>query len=243
VSAWARGNRVLLGVTQARLGFSAQWRFGRADNGDILLEKEESRGGQTEAGTLILVGSGALAARELRLERGRELDSINGPLLMLQLVLRLLERAVPAGPASLKQDVRIDLSERVGGIKVTGIGTDGEFFAPWSLKGVAGPSSNGQVKFELEFVSASRAKGAPAHATSIAGIWQDTGTVVNLPDQYSLRGWRVYQIKSVVKPRGTINTLGLGASAPMAFGNLGQVRRSVSEWADEGARRSKYLCN
>jgi len=243
VSAWARGNRVLLGVTQARLGFSAQWRFARADNGDIVLDKEESRAGQTEAGTLILVGSGALAARDLRLERGRELDSINGPLLMLQLVLRLMERAVPGGPASLKQDTRIELSERVNGIKVTGVGADGEFFAPWTLKGTIGPASNGQIKFEFEFVSANRAKGAPTHETSIAGIWQDAVPGVALPDNQSLRGWRVYQLKTVVKPRGTINTLGLGTSAPMAFGNLGQVRRSVAEWADEGARRSKFLCN
>src|SRR5687768_15983601 len=36
-SEWAKGNRVLLGVTQERLGFSAQWRFQRSASGDILL--------------------------------------------------------------------------------------------------------------------------------------------------------------------------------------------------------------
>ena len=60
-SEWARGNRVVLGVTQARIGFSARWRFERAANGDILLEKDESRAGQSIAGSLMVVGNGALA--------------------------------------------------------------------------------------------------------------------------------------------------------------------------------------
>jgi len=243
VSEWARGNRVLLGVTEARLGFSAQWRFERADNGDIVLQKEENRAGQSQAGTLILIGSGALATRELRLERGRELDSINGPLLMLQLVLRLLERAAPAGPGGVTRDLRVEITEQTSSIKVTGLGADGEFFAPWSLRGTIGPGGNGQVKFELEFSSSNRARGAPGHVSNIAGIWQNARPAVALPDQYSLRGWRVYPIKSVVRPRGAINTIGLGASAPMAFGNLGQVRRSVADWADESARRARHQCN
>ncbi|MCC6533762.1 MAG: hypothetical protein IT531_14535 [Burkholderiales bacterium] len=242
-SEWARGNRVLLGVTQPRIGLSAQWLFQRAANGDILLEKEESRAGRTEAGSLILVGSGALVARNLVLEPGRELASINGPLLVLQLVLRLLERGVPGGPARLKGDVRIDLSERAAGIKVAGIGAEGEFFAPWTLKGSVGPGASGQVKLELEFVSASGARsGAPAHETSIAGIWQ-AGPAASLPDSTPLRGWRVYQIRPVVKPRGAINIVGLGASAPMAFATLGEVRRQVAEWADAGARRARWQCS
>jgi hypothetical protein len=201
------------------------------------------RSGDNVAGALILVGAGALAVKELRPEQGRELDSINGPLLMLQLTLRLLERAIPGGPSSLARDTRVELNEQSTGIKVTGLGADGEFFAPWTLKGSVGPAGKGQVKFELDFVSTSRGKGRPPYETSIAGIWQNAVPPVQLPDTYSLRGWRVYQLKPVVKPRGMINTLGLGASAPMAFGNLGDLRRSVAQWTDEGARRARHQCN
>jgi hypothetical protein len=243
ISDWARGNRLLIGVTQPRAGFSAQWRFDRADNGDILLEKDEQRAGQTTVGAVLLVGSGALAVRELRVERGHELDALNGPLLMLQLVLRLLERAVPSGPAGLTSDVQVELADKQDGIRVTGVGAEGEFFAPWRLKGVVGPGGNGQVKFELEFSSSSAAAGRAPYEVSIAGIWQHAKPSLFLAETYSLRGWRVYQLKPVLKPRGMINTLGLGTSPPLAFTNVGDLRRSVAQWGDEQARRARHQCN
>jgi hypothetical protein len=241
-SGWAKGNRILLGVTQERAGFSAQWRFQRSAGGDIVLDLEESRGGRLRAGSLMLVADGALLARDVPLERGRELDGINGPLLMLQLALRVLERAAPGGPGSVKRDIRIELSEPEKPLKVTGVGADGEFFAPWSARGILGPAADGQIRFELEFDSASRA-GATAYRTSIAGIWQNASPPVQLPDTMPLRGWRVFQLKPAVRAAGPDNAAGLATSAPMAFPNLGEVRRRVTQWTDEGARRSRWQCS
>jgi hypothetical protein len=242
-SEWARGNRILLGVTQARIGFSARWRFERAANGDILLEKDESRAGQAIAGALLLVGNGALAVKDGHVERGRELDSIDGPLVMLQLVLRLLERAAPSGPRGLSRDSRIDVAETASAIKVSGVGTEVEFFAPWRVTGTVGPGGPGQAKFELEFRSASRAKGGQPAEISIAGIWQNVSPPVALPDTMALRGWRVYQLKPAVRARGAGNAMGVGVSAPMSFSDLGQLRRSVVAWAAERERRARWQCS
>lgn len=242
-SDWARGNSVLLGITQPSLGFSAQWLFERSDSGDIQLQLEEERRGVRTAGTLLLVGSGALAVRDLRLERGRELDTINGPLLMLQAVLKLLERAVPGGPGAVTQDIRIGLSEPNAGIKVSALGAEGEFFAPWSVQGVIGPAGKGRVRFELEFRSSSRGRSSTPYESSIAGIWHNAAPRIALSDGMSLRGWRVHQVRQVVKPRGNFNTVGLGASPPMLFTTLGDLRKRVAEWVDEGARRARYQCN
>ncbi|MPZ47007.1 MAG: hypothetical protein GEV05_27310 [Betaproteobacteria bacterium] len=241
-SEWAKGNRVLLGVTQERLGFSAQWRFQRSGNGDIVLDLEETRAGQARAGALMLVANGVLLARDVPLERGRELDSFNGPLLMLQLVLRLLERAVPAGPASIKREMPIDAAEHDRAVKVSTIGADGEFLAPWRVTGQIGPGADGQVRFELQFVSANRSpRGAP-YETRIVGIWQNASPPVQLPDTMPLRGWRGFRIKTVVTARGAMNAVGLGTSAAMAFANIGEVRRRVADWTDQGARRARWQC-
>jgi hypothetical protein len=241
-SEWAKGNRVLLGVTQERLGFSARWRFQRSGNGDMLLDLEETRAGQARAGALMLVGNGVLLARDVPLERGHELDSFNGPLLMLHMVLRLLERAVPAGPASIQREMRIDAAEREQPVKVAGIGADGEFLAPWRVTGQVGPGTDGQVRFELQFVSANpSARGAP-YETRIAGIWQNASPPLHLPDTMALRGWRGFRIKTVVTARGAMNTVGLGTSAPMAFANIGEVRRRIADWTDQGARRARWQC-
>lgn len=241
-SEWAKGNRVLIGVTQERLGFSAQWRFERAAGGDVLLELEETRAGQARAGALLLVSDGALLARDVPLERGRELDSFNGPLMMLQLVLRLLERAVPAGPASVRRDMSIDTSENERALKVAAIGAEGEFLAPWRVRGRIGAGAHGQIRFELQFVSANRSARATPYETRIAGIWQNASPPPQLPDTMPLRGWRAFRIKTVITARGATNSVGLGTSAAMAFVNLGEVRGRVAQWRDEGARRARWQC-
>jgi hypothetical protein len=241
-SGWAKGNRILLGVTQERAGFSAQWRFQRSARGDILIDLEESRGKRVRAGALLLVDNAALAVRDVPLERGRELDGFNGPLLMLQLVLRVLERAAPDGPASIKRDTRVEVTEREKPIKVTGVGTDGEFFAPWSARGLLGPAADGQIRFELEFDSTTR-NGVQAYRTSVAGIWQNASPPLVLPDTMALRGWRVFQLRQAARAAGVSNAVGLATSAPMAFANLGEVRRRVAEWTAEAARRSRWQCS
>lgn len=243
VSEWARGNRILLGVTQEKLGFAAQWRFERAGNGDIFLEKQENRAGRMEAGALLLIGTGALLVRDMRLEPGKELDAVNGPLLMLQLVLRLLERAVPGGPSTITKNMQLEISERSRSLFVTGIGADGEFVAPWTLRGTVGPAGKGSVKFELEFVSTVPRRANVRYESSIAGVWENSAPPIVFPDAMGLRGWQVYRIKSVVKPRGAMNVMGLGTTAPMGFRSLGEVRRHVAEWSDESARRSRWQCS
>lgn len=241
-SEWARGNRVLLGVTQPALGLSAQWRFERATTGDIFLERQENRAGRIEAGSFLLI-DGALIVRDTRLEPGKELDAMNGPLLMLQLVLQLLERSVPGGPSQLTRDMRVDVSEASRAIAVTGVGADGEFLAPWRLTGTIGPGGKGIVKFELEFVSAARGQSGARYETSIAGIWQNTPPPVTFQDSMNLRGWQVYRFKPAVRQRGAVNVVGLGTSAPLGFVNLGEVRRHASQWADEQAKRSRWQCS
>jgi hypothetical protein len=161
---------------------------------------------------------------------------------MLQLALRVLERAAPGGPGSVKGDTKIELSEPEQPIKVTGVGADGEFFSPWSARGILGPVADGQIRFELVFDSASRG-GTPAYRTSIAGIWQDASPPLQLPDAMALRGWRVFQLRPAVRAAGAVNAVGLATSAPMAFPNLGEVRRRVAQWTDEGARRSRWQCS
>jgi len=241
-SEWARGNRVLLGVTQPAFGLSAQWRFERSTTDDILLERQENRAGRIEAGSFLLI-DGALIVRDTRLEPGKELDAVNGPLLMLQLVLQLLERSVPAGPSQLTRELRVDLAEHKRAIAVTGIGADGEFAAPWRLTGSVGPAGKGIVKFELEFSSAARGPAGARYQTSIAGIWQNTPPAVVFQDSMSLRGWQVYRFKPVVRQRGAVNAMGLGTSAPLGFLNLGEVRRHTLLWADEQAKRSRWQCS
>jgi len=242
-SEWSRGNRLLLGVTQPALGFAAEWRFERSTGGDLFLERRESRGGGLEAGAmLLLAGRGALLARGAALQPGRELDAMNGPLLMRELLMRLLEQGVPGGPGRLAREQRVDVAERSRPLRVTGVGAEGEILAPWRLTGTIGPAGPGKVKFDLEFTSTARSPAGARYETSIVGIWQNTPPPVQFADDMPTRGWQVYRIKPVVVGRGAANAVGWGTSAPMGFTNLGEVRRRVAEWSDDHARRSRWQC-
>jgi len=242
-SEWARGQNLQLGITQPALGISGQWRFERWDNGDIRIEKEENRRGRQTSGTVLVIGNGAIAVRGLRPAKDRELDEVNAPLSMLQLTMRLLERSAPGGPRSVARDVSVQVAEDKNSLKVTGIGAEGEFFAPWRARGILGPAGEGRVKFEFEFVSSRPAPGAKAYATEIAGIWERGAGLPPLPDSFPLTDWQVYQLRQVVKPRGQFNTVQLGVSPPMGFVRLGDLRARVAQWGSDAERRARYQCN
>lgn len=242
-SEWARGEKVQLGITQPALGISGQWRFERWDNGDIRIEKEENRRGRQTAGTVLVIGNGAIAVRDLRPAKDRELDEVNAPLSMLQLTLRLLERVAPGGPRTVARDLSVQVADDRNSLKVTGIGAEGEFFAPWRVRGILGPAGEGRVKFEFDFVSSRPAPGAKVYATEIAGIWERGAGSPPLPDSYPLKDWQVYQLRQVVKPRGQFNTVQLGVSPPMGFVRLGDLRTRVAQWGGDAERRARYQCN
>jgi hypothetical protein len=147
---WADPSHVKLGVEFPGDGYHADWELFRCDCGDLLVRSELNVPGDVEAGETLLVGGRVVLSRGFAgdPELGSSLDA---PALMMQLALRLLERAEPGGPARITEDRDIDLVEEVSPILLESYSATGGFQAPWSLRGRISPVGESRRRFDLHF--------------------------------------------------------------------------------------------
>ena len=116
---WYEAGHVALTVSDASRALTASWQFDRADNGDVRIIKEERRGAEKVSGALLSVcGDQALLFKDIVPARSGELHELNEPVLHLQLVLRLLARALPQGPLAVGERMSVDISDDKNALRV-----------------------------------------------------------------------------------------------------------------------------
>ena len=98
---WADPSSVRLDVEFPGNGYHATWDLHRCDCGDLLVRSELSVPGETETGETLLVAGRAILSRGFGQHQEELGASLDAPALMMQLTLRLLERASPAGPSAI----------------------------------------------------------------------------------------------------------------------------------------------
>ena len=106
---WADPSHVVLDVEFPGDGYHANWELFRCDCGDLLVHSELNVPGEAEVGETLMVHRRAVLSRgfgDMQEEMGASLDA---PALMMQLALRLLERAEPGGPSKVTSDLGVDL--------------------------------------------------------------------------------------------------------------------------------------
>ncbi len=147
---WADPSHVRLGVDFPGQGYHAEWELYRCACGDLLVRSELNEPGDVERGETVLVGGLAVLSRGFAgdPELGGSLDA---PALMMQLALRLLERAEPGGPSRISEQRDIDLDETIDPIYLESYTASGVFQAPWSLRGRILPAGDTRWRFDLEF--------------------------------------------------------------------------------------------
>jgi len=147
---WADPSHVKLGVEFPGEGYHADWELFRCDCGDLLVRSELNMPGEVEAGETLLVGGRAVLSRGF--DREPELgSSLDAPALMMQLALRLLERAAPGGPATITEAREIEVLEEVSPIELESYSAVGGFQAPWSLTANVEPAGETRRRFDLRF--------------------------------------------------------------------------------------------
>jgi hypothetical protein len=147
---WADPSHVKLGIEFPGEGYHAQWELFRCDCGDLLVRSELNVPGDVEAGESLLVGGRAVLSRGFAgdAELGSSLDA---PALMMQLALRLLERAAPGGPAAIEAAANIDVTEKDSPIMLQSYSATGGFQTPWSVRGRIAPEDQTRRRFDLTF--------------------------------------------------------------------------------------------
>jgi hypothetical protein len=243
---WYEAGHVELMVTDAPRGLAASWQFDRADNGDVRIIKEERRGASMASGTLLSVcGDQALLFKDIVPARQGELQELNEPVLHLQLVLRLLARALPQGPLALAEPVSIDIGDDENPLRVRkDFRTHMEFGVPWHARGMVSGGSAGEARFDFNFDYANGAAGKGRFGLKLAGRWQRQSSVRAFADALPLAGWRVHRVDTVAETIGGNTMLAsVAMPAPLQFATLGELRQRIEQRWDSGPHaRQQFEC-
>lgn len=216
---WREGNRVEVGA--AGDGATCRWRFEVGADHDLHLAVDERTPQGVQTGELIVVGGAALLGRGLALSPGRELDAVDGPGLMLELVVELLGRVLPAGPTAVAAPVAVDHAEASAPVALATLGASATFPAPWRVEGEVRRDGDG-VGYRLTFTFAG--DGPDPRMLELTGTWAHTDPAPALDERMSLDGWSVHALGARVG--GDILDYGT-RPLPGAGATLGELRAAL----------------
>ncbi len=209
---------------------------------DLQISLDQKESGKSVSGQLVMIGGRILATKGLMLDEGYEIDAVDGPLLYVQLTIRLLGRAFPEGPDSLRGLQPVKLTESREDLQIATPSASGDFPAPWSVDGTATKDKSGAVHFDLRFVSTAPSDGKPSKlSVRLKGSMERARSDLALRDDMPLDGWKVYGVGPQVKKRdgGTIYDYG-AALQDNRYNTVAEVRKAIAEEDSPGAAdRSK----
>jgi len=186
---WADPSHVTLGVEFPGEGYHADWELFRCDCGDLLVRSELSAPGEVEMGETLLVGGRAVLSRGFAgaAELGSSLDA---PALMMQLALRLLERAEPGGPGQITEAREVEVLEESSAIQLESYSAVGGFRAPWALQASIEPDGDTRRRFDLRFeFSVGAGSEAQRGSMRLKGLAEFGALEFPLAGSASLEGW------------------------------------------------------
>jgi hypothetical protein len=192
---WFAANRLSLDMTDERRKFSASWIFEIADNNDLRVMKKETASGKTIEGEVMIVGGQRMLARGFEVPEGNELGAVDGPVLSMQLALRLLEFALPAGPGSVRTNAPISYRSEAESLALATPSADGGFPAPWEVRGKAERVGDSAIRFDMTFEAAVRSgDGLVPYKIPLKGVWRRERPSPRFDDAMPLEGWSVHRV-------------------------------------------------
>jgi hypothetical protein len=229
-SPWADFAEYALTVKVPPKGEAGTWKIRAfADPSDVLVELDTPAAKGRNRGSLLLLGGQHLAVKGLALEPGFELDPLDAAIVSLKTLTRLLDRAVPGGPAALKGKQPVNVREDRTPIEVATPTASSRFAAPWSLKGTVARVDAGTVSFELEIEAPSGEKGETRARWKYSGTASGSARGRNLEDGMSLAGWTAYSIGPGTSGKSGHASLRFRATKlPGPFATLKDLRAAAS---------------
>jgi hypothetical protein len=193
---------------------------------DMRIQITSFEDGKTSEGTLMLV-SGVLLSKDWPLEPGYEIDAIDAPALVLQLVNKLLAFGAGKAPSELKGHRTVDLTEKTTPIHVNTSSAEGTYPVPWSVVGSIESVSPNSVSFDLTL---SGKIGTHEDKIRYVGRWENRSTPPQLPDSLPLVGWKTFLLGPMTRSdsRGTIIDYSSRASEE-SYATVGALREAVKK--------------
>jgi hypothetical protein len=206
-------------VRSSARGVSSSMSIVIASNGDFLL--------RTESGEMMVVGGRILLAKNVEMSAGAEIDALDAPVLDMRLAITLLEKGVPSGPASVRAQQPVSVSESAEPLEVSTSSASAQFPAPWSLHGMVTRVDATHLSFKLKFDFAQATQ-----PLIISGTWE-RGTPLTFPDSLSTSDWRAFKLGPYEQKDAHGTMLDYGAQElPKRLPTLGDARAAAKKRAE-----------
>ncbi len=90
-----------------------------------------------------------MLTKNVPLEKGYEIDPLDGAVLNLKLVLEFLRAAAPGGPTAVQGKTTVNIKEEIRSIAVNTASASGGLEAPRTLHAMIEPTTAGHWSFDL----------------------------------------------------------------------------------------------
>jgi hypothetical protein len=177
---WYKATRVTLRMQAASGVSKTTYVIGRGQELKITADGQPSQ-------IMLVNGRRAwMLVKNVALEPGQEIDTLDGPVLNLRIALELLRAAAPAGPGKIKERTEVHLDEQKRSITVNTASASGGIDAPWTLDAVIEPIAPDQWSFELHV--------RHDEVIYLSGTWQKEAAAPVFSDEMTLDGWQILSI-------------------------------------------------
>jgi len=206
----------------------SEWRGSLEEKiGDLQVSVEQSDGKSVVKGKILLIGGRVMAMQGPIAKPPYEIDALDVFALQLQLVMKVLGRTYPDGPASTKPIQDVDYSDDKTGIEIATQSAESMIQAPWHVVGRLSHIEDGAIQYDLMMT----AKSTRAEAKEMP--FEFSGTLSNSPDtkiddKLSLEDWKLFGVGPQIRKQGD-STIADYSAAPesTAYKTVADVRKKL----------------
>ena len=214
-----------------------QGRFDKETN-DIQVDVEDSGPGPVATGKILMIAGRVMAIQGPIAKPGYEIDAIDAAVLQWQLVIKVLGRAFPDGPASVKPAQPVDYSDSETGIKIATESAGGMLQAPWRVVGELKHVEPDAVQFDLTLTSSNTRDPAKKNTVTFSGRLFNSPNP-KIDDQLSLGKWSLFAVGPQSRKQGNSTIIDYSAAPETtAYKTVADVRKKLEADKYPGERDS-----
>jgi hypothetical protein len=199
-------------------------------NNDLRVDIDITGAQPPQHGTIMMVGGKVFASRGVTLEKGAEIDALDGPVLYTILTTKVLGRALPAGPGTTLGPQNFAHREEKTGIQFATPSAEGFIPPPWSATGTVTPKADGSVDFdfELKWSAVDESKTSHPMEAKLSGSLRHDKTF-RLDDGMSLQGWTVLGVGPITETTSSETRFDYGTKPATGNPNtIGEIRQQLA---------------
>jgi hypothetical protein len=210
-SPWGKVPEIVLTLKVPPKGDTGTWRIRTFDDpADIQVELDTPAAKGRTKGTLLLVAGAGIAVKGFVPEKGFEIDPLDGAVVHLRLLTKILTDALPNGPEGVTGTQAVNLKETQRPLVAFTPSLNLKFDAPWAVTGKVTRKDAQTLTYDLTLETAG-AKAGERVKFGLAGTLGGKARERWLDDGMALAGFTAYRLGAGEK-KGNHATLSFGAT-------------------------------